>query len=161
MISRKRVGFVIAAAVALLIPTAFAACGGSGDEPDASVSVDDLVRGSNGAVETKADTGPVFWRTVDGFTSVTAGEPYKIVLRVTNGSDEEKLTVRAERAGSDTVEFEAGRVEPVGNEGGGSFYTFNLELPDAGTWTVTALAGEDEASVSVEVAAAGAPITRY
>lgn len=93
---------------------------------------------------------PIFWRTIDGFQSVRADEPYKVVLRITSDFDEPALTVVAQPEEGDAVEFEAGRAEPVGDEEG-SFYTFTLELPEAGKWTVTAMAGDADGSVQVDV----------
>ncbi|MGB2695884.1 MAG: hypothetical protein WBD55_11980 [Dehalococcoidia bacterium] len=93
---------------------------------------------------------PIFWRTIDGFQSVRADEPYKVVLRITSGFDAATLTVVAQPDEGDALEFEAGRVEPVGEEEG-SFYTFTLNLPEPGKWTVTAMAGDADGSVQVDV----------
>ena len=88
-------------------------------------------------------------------------QAYKVVLRVTNGYDEETLTVLAERGdGGDSLDFTASRAEPIGAEDPGSFYVFDLELPRPGAWEVTVRAGDDEATISVRVQPA-AGSTRY
>ena len=108
----------------------------------------------------EAGQAPIYWRTQDNFQTLRVGEPYKVVLRVTNGYDEETLGIGAFPEGSDDgIGFTANRVDPIGPEGPGSFYVFNLELPP-GTWVLTVGAGGDEATITVEVKPA-AGSTRY
>jgi hypothetical protein len=96
--------------------------------------------------------GAFYWRTLDRFQSVRAGEPYKVVLRVTSGYAASQLPIIAEHLDGDAVlEFSALRAVPVGPEDEGTFYVFSLELPDPGEWRVTAVAGEAQSSVRVQV----------
>ena len=96
---------------------------------------------------------PVFWRTQDQFDSLRADEPYKVVLRVTNGYDEETIRIMAEHElnGSGALEFEASLAEPAGQEGPGAFYPFNIDLPESGVWVLTVFTGEGSASIIVDV----------
>ena len=145
----------------LLTLTLLAACGGGGgDAPTAtSPAVPEPTRLPGDLRET--GEAPVFWRTVDQFQTVRAGELYKVILRITNGYDEETLSIVAERkGGGGGVELEATLVEPVGDEGPGTFYSFSLKLPKPGNWEVTAVAGDDERSITVQVRPGG-PSTRY
>ena len=101
---------------------------------------------------------PVFWRPQDEeFQSLRAGEPYKVVIRITNGYEEETLRIVAEQkpGPASALEFKALRAEPVGEEAPGSYYPLSLELPQPGTWVMTVLAGEDEVSLTVEAASGG------
>ena len=96
--------------------------------------------------------GPIYWRTLDAFQGVRAGEPYKVVLRVTSGYAAPQLPVIAEwLEGDNVLEFSALRAEPVGREDEGTFYVFSLELPDRGEWRVIAIAGEAQSSVRIRV----------
>ena len=132
-----------------------AACGGgggNGGEPtataEAAPTIDDTVRQANELGE-----APIFYAALDGFESLRAGEPYKVLFRITNGYDEDTLRIVATHdATGETVEFEALRAEPLGEEERpGTFYPVNLDLPEAGIWQVTIVAGEADASFSVDV----------
>ena len=94
----------------------------------------------------------MFYGTLDEFETLLAGEPYKVLFRITNGYDEETLRIVARRGtGGEAIEFEALRAEPVGEEERpGTFYPFNLELPQLGTWQVTVFAGADEVTFPVQ-----------
>ena len=156
------VAFFAVGSLALL----FAACGGSdgnGGEPTATANaaptMDDTGDGTGddtGRQANELGEAPIFYAPLDGFESLRAGEPYKVLFRITNGYAEETLRIAATHdATGETVEFEALRAEPVGEEErSGTFYPVNLDLPEAGTWQVTILAGEADASFSVEVAPA-------
>lgn len=135
---------VLAGALAVL---PFTSCGEGGSEPTPPAP------GASGTPTLERVIGPFTWRTADGFASVRAGEPYKVVLRVTSGYDKPTLPVTAESEDGEKIELEAMRTEPVDGEAG-TFYTFRLELPTPGEWIVTAWAGTDAASVQVEVAPA-------
>lgn len=149
----------------------FAACGGSdgnGGEPTAvttAASTIDNTGDDTGRQSNELGEAPIFYAPLDGFESLRAGEPYKVLFRITNGYAEETLRIAATHdATGETVEFEALRAEPVGEDDRpGTFYPVNLDLPEAGTWQVTILAGEADASFSVEVAPATstAPSRRY
>ena len=95
---------------------------------------------------------PIFYAPLDGFESLRAGEPYKVLFRITNGYDEETLRIVARRGtGGEAIEFEALRAEPVGEEERpGTCYPFNLELPQPRTWQVTVFAGADEVTFPVQ-----------
>lgn len=110
--------------------------------------------GATESLQLPSETGeePIFWRTIDAFESVQADEPYKVVVRVTSGFEDEKLLIAAEHeSGVSGREFSASRAEPTGDDSPGSYYTFELLLPQAGAWEVTALADDDRATVSVDV----------
>ncbi|MEX1254984.1 MAG: hypothetical protein WEE64_11660 [Dehalococcoidia bacterium] len=111
---------------------------------------------SGNSLDLPYETGedPIFWRTSDQFASVQTDQSYKLVLRVTNGYQQESLPLRAERGGA-SVEFEARRATPTGEDDAGSYYVVNLVFPQAGSWQLTASAGADEATVPVDVAPAG------
>lgn len=100
---------------------------------------------------------PVFWRTPDGFASLTAGKGYKALFRITNGYAEETLRIVAEPAAGDgqPVEFISNKAIPGEGEAPGSYYPTEILLPEPGTWTLTVFAGEDEVSLTVTVAPAG------
>jgi len=149
----------IALGLGLLVLALLAAC--DGDDDDGGGPVASPTAGAEGTRLPddlqELGEGPVFWRTLDRFESLRAAEPYKIVLRVTNGYDEETLAVVAgPTEGGAEVEFEATRVEPEGEEAPGAFYTLILTLPEPGGWRLTVVAGEDESSVVVEAEAADA-----
>ena len=154
-------------ALALLTLALFASCdnGNDGvpdiDTPDPAAEV--TTPSSEESLKLSSETGdePFYWRTRDNFQSVRAGEPYKVVLRVTNGYDEETLGIGAFPEGSDDGwGITANRADPVGTEDPGAFYVFELLLPRAGTWQVTVRAGGNEATITVEVKPA-AGSTRY
>ena len=154
-------------ALALLTLALFAACDNGNDGAPAidtaEPTADATAPSSAESLKLPSEMGeePVYWRTQDNFQSVRAGEPYKIVLRVTNGYDEETLPVLADReGGGDRLDFTASRAEPVGPEDPGTFYVFELLWPRPGAWEMTVRAGDDEATISVRVQPA-APSTRY
>ncbi|OGO51097.1 MAG: hypothetical protein A2148_06990 [Chloroflexi bacterium RBG_16_68_14] len=151
-------------ALALLGLALLAACGDGGEDgaqPPAggpTATEEEAGRTPDAARTPASEAGeaPVFWRTVDNFASLRAGEGYKVVFRVTNGYEEEALPIVAEpEGGGPEVEFEASRVEPGGEEAPGSYYAMNLELPEPGRWQITVSAGDDEATFTVEVKPAG------
>ena len=153
--------------LALLALTLFAACDNGNDSTPATdtpaATAEGTAPDSADSLKLPVETGadPVYWRSEDGFQSVVAGQPYKLVLRVTNGYEEETLLIEAEPEGDGTgVSFEATRALPVGPEDPGSFYVFNLELPEPGAWRVTALAGDDAVTITVQARPAS-PVTRY
>jgi len=154
-------------ALALLTLALFPACdnGNDGaadiDTPDPAAEATASNSEESLRLNLEAGQAPIYWRTQDDFQSVRAGEPYKIVLRVTNGYDEETLPVLAEREdGGDRLDFTASRAEPVGAEDPGAFYVFELLLPRPGGWEVTVKAGDDQATITVRVQSP-APATRY
>ena len=102
--------------------------------------------GSEGGLE------PIYWRTQDSFQSVIGGEPYKVVVRVTNGYEEETLAIMATRDAGEGVTFTAKRAEVGEGEDPGSFYVFQLLLPEAGLWQVTTAADKGEISIEVKPA---------
>lgn len=99
---------------------------------------------------------PFFWRTLDDFASLRAGEPYKVLWRVTNGYAEPALPITAtclscaSPSERQPVQFEGAIASPVGSEAAGSFYPSNIELPFAGTWEITVVAGDDDLTLQVE-----------
>jgi hypothetical protein len=98
---------------------------------------------------------PVFWRTTDSFASLRAGEPYKVLFRVTSGYSEPTLTINATREdGANAVSFESNRVDPVGDEGPGAFYPVTIELPEEGAWIITLAPGDQQITIPVQVAPA-------
>lgn len=151
-------------ALALLTLALFAGCDNDNDgapDIDTPDPTAEATAASSLNLPLETGEGPVYWRTPDDFQSVRAGEPYKIVLRVTNGYDQETLGIAAFPEGSDDgIGFAANRVDPVSPEDPGSFYVFDLELPGPGTWQVTTRPGGDEVTITVEVKPA-AGSTRY
>lgn len=106
--------------------------------------------------ENELGAAPIFWRTLDGFASLRANEPYKVVFRVTNGYAEETLRIVAQKgngAPPTTMEIEANRVEAGAGEAPGSYYATNLVL-GPGPWQLLIFAGEDEVGLHVEAAPA-------
>ena len=96
---------------------------------------------------------PIFWRTVDDFASLRAGESYKVLLRITNGYAEETISLVAVRKeDGQEIQITSNRAEPVGEDLPGSYYPTSLLLSEAGTWELTIVAGEDAATVQFEVA---------
>ena len=149
-------------AFALLVSSALLIACSDNEERDYAATVPSATPVSTPATATPAPLpnelgeAPVFWRTEDGFASLTAGVPYKIVLRVTNGYAEEAIEIVAQRgngAPPTSVGSTAERVEPGEGEAPGSYYTTNLELPE-GPWRLSVLAGEDTASLEVTAAPA-------
>lgn len=145
------------AAAGLLAISALAACsGGSGFsvEPTTPAEQENATAAASALrLDDELGLAPVFWRTQDQFASLRADEPYKVVLRVTNGYQGATIRIMAERemSGSGVLEFEASLAEPAGKEGPGAFYPFNIDLPESGVWILTVLAGEGSASIIVNV----------
>ncbi len=104
------------------------------------------------ALGTEAGLAPIYWRTQDTFQSVVAGEPYKVVVRVTNGFEEESLAVTATGDAGEDVTFTARRTEVGEGEDPGSYYAFDLILPEAGLWQVTTEAAPVEITIEVNPA---------
>ena len=149
--------------LALLALTVLAACNsGNGDveptatEPEATApaatATPDIGQPS------EMGESPIFWRTADEFGSLRVGQPYKVLFRVTSGYAEATLPISAECSDcaepvpGGTLEFEPRQPDVVSEEEApGSYYPFNLDLPQPGTWVVTITAGDDTASITVEV----------
>lgn len=146
----------------------FAACGEDGgdggpqptEEPTATAPrLTEPADRTPGALTPASEGGaaPVFWRTIDAFASVRAGEAYKVLFRVTNGYAEPTLrivaacTSCASPSQRQELEFVAERAQPLGEEAPGSYYPVNIELPFAGSWQLTVVAGEDEVTIPVTV----------
>ncbi|MCH8993716.1 MAG: hypothetical protein IH959_01960, partial [Chloroflexi bacterium] len=72
-----------------------AACGdggGNGGEPTANdviaaPTIDDT-GDDTGRQANELGEAPIFYAPLDGFESLRAGEPYKVLFRITNGYDE-------------------------------------------------------------------------
>ena len=151
----KRPPIVVLLIIAALAAILLAACddGDSGGEPEPTTVPPGATATPTPDFTAELGTDPIFYRTTDGFQTIIAGEPYKVLLRITNGYAEETLLVVAERStDGKTVEFEPLRAEPVGdgNEPG-SYYPLALELPDAGRWQLSVMAGADEVFITVDV----------
>ena len=96
---------------------------------------------------------PIYWRTADGFQSLKAGQPYKVLFRITNGYAEPTLRVTATCQSCHLVQplaLEAQRVEPVGGDAPGSYYPLSINLPSAGRWEIDVVAGSDNATILVD-----------
>ena len=135
--------------LALLTLTVLAACnGGNGDiEPTAA----ELPRNAF-----EQGTAPIFWQPLDEeFKPLRAGEPYRLLFRVTSGYSEETIRIVAECStcpdGTARVEFEPLRAESVGPEAPGAYYPLSLDLPQPGNWVLTVVAGINAISIQVEV----------
>ncbi|MDZ4278893.1 MAG: hypothetical protein U1B78_07120 [Dehalococcoidia bacterium] len=127
-----------------------------GAQPEATQPVDGGATDDSVALPSEMGEEPIFWRTADGFSSLSVGEPYKVVFRITNGYEADTLLVTATPSGGgDPIEFEASRVEPAGPDEPGAYYTFGLELPEEGGWNVTIAAGDDSTSIPVKPSPAG------
>jgi hypothetical protein len=140
---------------ALLLTTvvalSFVACGEgeSADAPKEPTPTAGLVAGSEVA---EIASGPVYWRTQDGFESLTANQSYKVVARVTNGYAEPTLRIVAEPYGpGQSEEFQATIASPGGPDAEGSYYVFSLDLPTAGSWQISAYVAAEPVTVLVEV----------
>ena len=127
----------------------FAACDGNNDTDTPSPTAAPTEASepdSDESVNLPSETGEdaIFWRTEDGFQSIRAGVPYKVVLRVTNGYDEETIVVVASRqGGGGEATYFAPKVDAGEGEAPGSYYVFNLDLPNPGRWQITVEAGDD------------------
>lgn len=122
--------------------------------PQVSTATSTVAPDESGNVASEMGVDPVFLRPLDaGLQSLRAGEPYKIVVRITGGYDGGTILVVAQQQSNQSaVEFEAYRAEPVGTEASGSYYPVAIELPEAGQWVLTVVAGEHEATFVVEAA---------
>lgn len=142
----------LAALLLLIVATvSFVACGEgeSADAPDEPEPTADLVAGPDVG---EIATGPVYWRTQDGFESLTANQPYKVVARVTNGYAEPTLRIVAEPFGAgESEEFQATRATPTGPDADGAYYVFSLDLPAEGSWQISAYVSLEPVTVLVEV----------
>jgi hypothetical protein len=153
-------------AFALVLCTAVAvavACGGNGGT-SGSPATATVAPGSpatlgpavTAAPAAEAGKEPIFWRTADNFRSVQAGQPYKVLFRITNGYAEPALRVTAtcqscpQPAARQPIDFEGQRAEPGGGEAPGSYYPMNITLPSAGRWEIDVVAGSDTARIMVD-----------
>ena len=144
----------------LLLVTSLAAgiaCSDGGEEagdPTAQITTTNPTLEPTGVrPENEGGEAPIFWRTVDNFASVRAGESYKVLLRITSGYAEETISLVAVRTGDgQEIQITSNRAEPVGEDLPGSYYPTSLLLSESGTWELTIVAGEDEATVQFEVA---------
>ncbi|MCH7511535.1 MAG: hypothetical protein IIB19_04105 [Chloroflexi bacterium] len=152
--------------LALLALTVLAACNsGNGDveptatEPEATApaatATAELPR--NAFEQGKA---PIFWQPLDeGFKSLRAGEPYRMLFRVTSGYAETTMSIVAEcvdcaeaaNGEAPRVEFEPLRADSVGPEAPGAYYPLSLDLPQPGNWVLTVVAGINAISIQVVV----------
>ena len=102
--------------------------------------------------ENEQGEAPIFWRATDPFDSLPVGAGSKVVVRITNGYEEETLRIVAQpEAGGPDVAFDASKVDPGDSEPPGAYYAFNLDLPELGAWQVTVLAGDDQVTIPVQV----------
>ena len=161
--------FITSALVAASIIAAAAACGDGSDGPAGTTSTPGLQATSAATPTTTSPSpfatafsgpneggqAPVFYRTADNFASVVAGQPYKVLFRITNGYAEPALNVTATCTScpsSPTPQALSGvMVQPVGEEAPGSFYPTNLLLPVEGHWELTVHAGADQVTIPVDV----------
>jgi hypothetical protein len=160
MLKRMRPQLLPLLTLAALAGALGAACDGGGAPAGATPTATGAAATATSDASRPDELGeePIFYRPLDeGFASLRAGEPYKILFRVTGGYAEDTLSIVATPAEGEALEFEASRAEPAGEgDPPGSYYPFNLELPAAGTWAITVTAGDDETTFSVEVKAAAA-----
>ena len=150
--------------LALLALSALVACtSGNGDVEPTATEPEATAPAATATAELPRNpfeqgNAPIFWQPLDeGFESLRVGEPYKVLFRVTSGYAEETLPISAECSDcaepvpGGALEFETLLAQPEGEESPGSYYPFNLDLPQPGTWVVTITAGDDTASITVEV----------
>jgi len=147
---------------------AFTACGDDGDsggsptnEPttEATEPVEPTTQpgATEPSLETEGGEPPVFWRTADDFESLVTGEAYKVLFRVTNGYAEETITIDAvQQDGPGDLVLTSYLSQPVGEDLPGSYYPTFLQFGSPGTWELTVHAGEDDVTLTVEVAEAPA-----
>jgi hypothetical protein len=113
------------------------------------------------ATGNEAGQPPIYWRTSDNFSSLQAGQSYKVLFRIAGGFAETTLRITAVCQSCATpgqkqpVVFEPARAQPGEGEAPGSYYPVGITLPFPGTWQITVVAGSDQAQITVE--AAGAP----
>jgi len=147
--------------MALLALLALAACddggyGGGGNDSVAPTATSAAAGATPTPFPSESGAEPVFWRSEDNFASLAAGTEYKAVFRITNGYEEDTLTVVADRAaGGQPVEFTSNRVVPAGGDAPGAYYPMTILLPQPGAWQLTVTAGDDEVTIPVDVAEPG------
>ena len=153
--------------LALLASSALAACngGGNGDVAPTATEREATVPAATATPELPRNAfeqgkAPIFWQPLDeGFESLRVGQQYRLLFRVTSGYAETSLDVLAEclscpdavNGAAARVEFAPLRAESVGPEAPGSYYPLSLDLPQPGTWLLTVTAGDNTASITVEV----------
>ena len=131
------------------------ACGDSDGETDVATSTPQPDATDVPRADNEGGEAPIFWRTADGFASVRADELYKIVFRITGGYDQDTISLVAGPKGSDEeIAITADRVEAGDGELPGSYFATSLLLSQPGTWELTIVAGEDQATIQFEVAEA-------
>ncbi|MCH8160563.1 MAG: hypothetical protein IIB88_01585 [Chloroflexi bacterium] len=129
------------------------ACGDSDAASDSATSTPQPNATDVPRTDNEGGEPPIFWRTADDFASVRVDESYKVLLRITSGYDEETISLLAVRMGDgEEIQITSNRAEPVGEDLPGSYYPTSLLLSKPGTWELTIVAGEDEATVQFEVA---------
>ena len=138
-----------------------AACGESGGPsgPQPTTTAAPVTPQPSATAPAAGESGqePVFWRTDDNFASLTAGEAYKVLFRITNGYAEPDLAVTAtcqscaRPSEQQPIEFVGQRAEPGPGEAPGAYYPMNIELPYAGEWEIVVVAGEDAGRIAVSV----------
>lgn len=144
------IAFVLLAAVLML----GVACGDSDSQPVDATSTPEPNETEIPRAANEGGEPPIFWRTTDDFASVRAGEPYKIVFRITGGYDEETISLSIGREGSDQKNLIwPERVEAGDGELLGSYYVTSLLLSE-GTKFLTIVAGDDTATIQFDVAEA-------
>jgi hypothetical protein len=102
----------------------------------------------------EAGEAPVFYRTADEFRSLTVGQPYKVLLRVTNDYAQPAIAILASCTScvnQPSITLTGSKVTPVGEEAPGSYYPMTVVLPAAGHWELVVLAGRDTTRISVNV----------
>ena len=130
------------------------ACGDSAGDTNDATDTPRLTPTEIPRMDNEGGEPPIFWRTSDNFATVRADESYKVLLRITGGSDEETISLVAVRTeDGEEIQITSTRAEPVGDDLPGSYYPTFLLLPEAGAWELTIVAGGDEATVQFDVAA--------
>ena len=152
--------------LALLALTVLAACnGGNGDIEPTATEPAATAPAATPTAELPRNAfeqgeAPIFWQPLDeGFKSLRAGVPYRLLFRITSGYAETTLPITAEclscpdavNGAAARIEVAPLRAESVGPEAPGSYYPLSLDLPHPGTWLLTATAGDDTTSITVEV----------
>ena len=147
-------------ALAPIIFIAIVSCGESASPAEPTTS-GGTPAATSADVPGEGGEAPIFWRTADNFASLTAGQPYKMLVRITNGYDEPELIVTAVcpfcEGGRQTVAFEGVNSPPfpAGSDLPGSYYPINLVFPEVDRWHLTVKAGSDEVTIPLDVRPAG------
>lgn len=105
-------------------------------------------------VPNESGESPVYWRTMDDFASVVAGEPYLVLFRIESAYNETSLSVTAACttcAAADDLTFVGTNSPPVGQDSPGAYYPMNMTFSQAGHWELTVHAGADEVMIPVDV----------